>query len=86
MESSFSSWRVIVSVHSPFWRVFGINGFPHCNNETTHLRGLLEFLDLVFLLQNSVEKNLNVSPIIDIGMSRPRLPHYWPNGDPDPVN
>ena len=51
-----------------------------------HLRGLLEFLDLVFLLQNSVEKNLNVSPIIDIGMSRPRLPHYWPNGDPDPVN
>ena len=58
------------------------------NYETTHLRGLLEFLDLVFLLQNSVEKNLNVSLIIDIaiGMSRPRLPHYWPNGDPDPVN
>jgi hypothetical protein len=51
-----------------------------------HLRGLLEFLDLVFLLQNSVEKNLNVSPIIDLGMSRPRLPHYWSNGDPAPVN
>ena len=31
MASSFSSWRVIVSVHSPFWRVFEKNGFPHCS-------------------------------------------------------
>jgi hypothetical protein len=29
MASSFSSWRVIVSVHSPFLRVFENNGFPH---------------------------------------------------------
>ena len=27
MASSFLSWRVIVSVHSPFWRVFEKNGF-----------------------------------------------------------
>jgi hypothetical protein len=31
MASSFSSWRVIDSVHSPFWRVFEKNGFPHCD-------------------------------------------------------
>ena len=30
MASSFSSWRAIVALHSPFWRVFGKNGFPHC--------------------------------------------------------
>jgi hypothetical protein len=23
-------WRVLVPVHSPFWRVFEKNGFPHC--------------------------------------------------------
>jgi hypothetical protein len=26
------TWRVLVSVHSPFWRVFEKNGFPHCVN------------------------------------------------------
>ena len=30
MASSISFWRVLVSVHSPFWRVFEKNGFPHC--------------------------------------------------------
>ena len=35
MASSFSSWRVIVSVHSPFWRVFEKNGFPHCKIHVT---------------------------------------------------
>jgi hypothetical protein len=29
MVSSISFWRVLVSVHSPFWRVFEKNGFPH---------------------------------------------------------
>ena len=24
-------WRVLVSVHSPFWLVFEKNGFPHSN-------------------------------------------------------
>jgi hypothetical protein len=30
MASSISFWRVLVSVHSPFWQVFEKNGFPHC--------------------------------------------------------
>jgi hypothetical protein len=30
MASSISFWRVLVSVHSPFWRVFEKNGFPYC--------------------------------------------------------
>ena len=29
MASSNSFWRVLVSVHLPFWRVFEKNGFPH---------------------------------------------------------
>jgi len=30
MASSISFWRVLVSVHSSFWRVFEKNDFPHC--------------------------------------------------------
>jgi hypothetical protein len=30
MANSISFWRVLVSVHSPFWWVFEKNGFPHC--------------------------------------------------------
>ena len=32
MASSISFWRVLISVHSPFWRVFEKYGFPHCNS------------------------------------------------------
>jgi hypothetical protein len=32
MASSISFWQVLVSVHSPFWRVFEKNGFPHCSD------------------------------------------------------
>ena len=32
LASSISFWRVLVSVHSPFWRVFEKNGFPHCHD------------------------------------------------------
>ena len=33
MASSISFWWVLVSVHSPFWRVFEKNGFPHCYDQ-----------------------------------------------------
>ena len=34
MASSISFWQVLISVHSPFWRVLEKNGFPHCNGTT----------------------------------------------------
>ena len=44
MSSSISFWRVLVSVHLPFWRVFEKNGFPHCTGNTKeHLCSPLVF-------------------------------------------
>ena len=33
MASSISFWRVLISAHSPFWRVFEKYGFPHCKSK-----------------------------------------------------
>ena len=45
MTSSNSYWRVFVSVHSPFWRVFGKNCFPHDDHRSSGPRKVKFCLD-----------------------------------------
>ena len=48
MASSISFWRVLISVHSPFWRVFEKYGFPHCFNSNSTVKQVLQWNKNIF--------------------------------------
>jgi hypothetical protein len=52
MASSISFWRVLISVHSPFWRVFEKNGFPHCFDDEIEMKNRSTIQTLTFVQTN----------------------------------
>jgi hypothetical protein len=71
-HSSISFWRVLISVHSPFWRVFEKYGFPHCTCKIIH-QYLLE--SNYSCLWKHVENNLFLSNFMKI--SSPSLNIFY---------